>query len=296
VKLVESYEFKAESFCVTNPTSNFQPATSNRFKNWLCLFIALFQLTAFAASPWSRVVVIGASASGGFVMSEPFGGTNTDRCKLHRYLDAAITAKHAPVKNFGSSLFFLNPDALSVQQIDAATNNQPTLVIAVDFMFWFCYGDGTSDAERAEHFETGLKQLERIPCPLVVGDIPDAASATNTGIISADQVPSEAARRAANERLKQWAKSHHATVVPLAEFMHQVKANEAIRMHDGTFLPAGKTRSLMQGDGLHPTPQGAAVLSLGILDALVKSQKKFPAADVDWNPKEVFQNGLKNAR
>jgi hypothetical protein len=253
------------------------------------IFVAIELQGSAAESPWTRVIVIGASASGGFVLSEPFGGTNTDRCKLHRYLDAAITAPHAPVKNFGSSLFFLNPDALAVQQIEAATNNSPSLVVAVDFLFWFCYGDGDSDAERAQHFESGLKLLERIPCPLIVGDIPDASSATNTGIISAAQVPSETARRAANEKLKQWAKSRkNVTIVPLAEFMRAVKANAAVKMHTGT-LPAGQTRSLMQADGLHPTPQGAAVLSLGILDALVKSQKKFPATQVDWNPKEVFQ-------
>ena len=40
---------------------------------------------------------------------------------------------------------------------------------------------------------------------------------------------------------------------------------------------------------------GAAVLSLGILDALTKSQKRFSAAAVDWNPDEVFQRGSKRA-
>jgi len=53
-------------------------------KHCLWLLIAVFQLTAFAAdSVWQRVVVIGASASGGFVLSEPFGGTTTTKCKLN---------------------------------------------------------------------------------------------------------------------------------------------------------------------------------------------------------------------
>ena len=67
--------------------------------------------------------------------------------------------------------------------------NHP-LVVGVDFLFWFCYGEGSTDAGRAQRFETGLKLLEQIPCPLVVGDIPDASSATNTGILSIAQVPS----------------------------------------------------------------------------------------------------------
>ena len=258
------------------------------------LLVALFAANLRAAdSPWSRVVVIGASASGGFVLTEPFGGPTTEQCKPHHYLDAAITAPHAPVKNFGSALFFLSPDAMAASEIQSATNAQPTLVVAVDFLFWFCYGNGDSDAERAAHFEAGLKLLERLPCPLVVGDIPDASSATNTGIISADMVPSEAARRAANERLKKWAATRkQVTIVPLAEFMRAVKADEAIKLHN-TILPAGKTRTLLQADGLHPTPRGAAVLSLGIWDALTKAQKKFPAKEIRWDAGEVLRGGIK---
>jgi hypothetical protein len=270
--------------------------------NLLFIFLLAFQFAVRAGepansphSPWSKIVVIGASASGGFVLSEPFGGTNTTRCKLNYYLDAAVTAPHAPVKNFATALLFLSPDALAAQEIEAATNSRPTLVVGVDFLFWFCYGDGPTDADRARHFEAGLKLLERIPCPLVVGDIPDASSATNTGIISVAQVPSEAARRAANARLKQWAAARpQVAVVPLTEFMRAVKANAAIKLHNGS-LPAGKTRALLQADGLHPNPRGAAVLSLGILDALTKSQKRFSAAAVDWNPDEVFQRGSKRA-
>ncbi len=262
----------------------------------LLLLVAVFQLQLCAAdSVWQRVVVIGASASGGFVLSEPFGGTNTTKCKLNYYLDAAISAPHAKPKNLATALLFLSPEAIATQEVEGATNLQPTLVIGVDFLFWFCYGDGRTDAERAHRFEDGLKLLERIPCPLVVGDIPDASSATNSGIISPAQVPSESARRAANARLKQWAKSHpQVTVAPLAEFMRAVKANAAIKLHNET-LPAGKTRALLQADGLHPNPRGAAVLTLGILDALVKAQPKFPAKEIRWNANEVFRDGLKEA-
>ncbi|MEY4918335.1 MAG: hypothetical protein RL616_2248, partial [Verrucomicrobiota bacterium] len=215
----------------------------------------------------------------------------TAKCKLNHYLDAAITEPHAPVKNLATALMFMNPEAFAPVQIASLTNSKPTLVIGVDFLFWFCYGDGTSDAERAQRFEHGLKLLEQIPCPLVVGDIPNASAATNTGIISIDQVPSEAARRAANQRLKTWAKAHpQVTIVPLAEFMRATMADAAIKVHNGT-LPAGQTRALLQADQLHPNPRGAAVLSLGILDALVKSQKKFPAQEVNWNAEEVLKRG-----
>ncbi len=260
----------------------------------MCVFIAVIQLTASAAnSVWSRVVVIGASASAGFVLTEPFGGTNTARCKLHHYLDAAIIAPHAPVKNLATALFFLSPDAMAVQQTETATNSQATLVVATDFLFWFCYGQGDSDAERAERFEAGLLALEKIKCPLLVGDIPDASSATNTGIISAEQVPSETARRAANARLKKWTIKHpQVTLVPLAEFMRATKADAEIKLH-ATTLPAGKTRALLQADGLHPNPRGAAVLALGVLDAFVKAHPKISTKEIRWNAEEVLRGGLK---
>jgi len=256
------------------------------------LLVAAFQLAAVAAeSPWQRVVVIGASASAGFVLSEPFGGTNTDRCRLNRYLDAAITVPHSPVESLASPLLFMNPEAFAPVQIAAAKNEQPTLVVGLDFLFWFCYGDAASDAERAQRFEGGLKLLEQISCPLVVGDIPDASFATNTGIIRIGQVPGETARLAANKRLQAWAAGHpQVTVMPLAAFMRNTIANRAIAMR-GQKMPAGQTRSLLQGDQLHPNPRGAAVLALGVMDALTEKQPKFTASSIQWNLDEVIRRG-----
>jgi hypothetical protein len=264
---------------------------------WLALGVALFQWSVMAAgSPWERMVMIGTSASAGFVLSEPLGGSNTTQCRLSYYVDAAITAKHAPVTNLASALVFLNPEAFEPVQIAAAAKAKPTLVMAVDFMFWFCYGPADSDAERAQRFENGLKLLEQLPCPLIVGDIPDASAATNTGIIGPEQVPSETARRAANKRLREWAATRpNVVLVPLAEFMRATMANEAIKWRNGS-LPAGQTRSLLQDDQLHPTPRGAAVLALAMLNALTIKHPEFSAAEVDWDWQAVLQKGDQAAR
>jgi hypothetical protein len=265
------------------------------------LALAVFQFTAragepSAASPWNRIVVIGASASAGFVLEEPLGGTNTTNCKLRFYLDAAIATPHPPLRDYSTALMFLNPDTFSQQQIAAVVAAKPTLVIAVDFLFWSCYGDGYSDAGRLRHFDEGLKLLEKIPCPLVVGDIPDASSATNTGIISADQVADAAVRAEANARLKKWAASRpQVAVVPLAKFMSDISGNKAVTIHGLTF-PAGKTRMFIQDDRLHPTPPGAALLALGILDALVTKDHNFPVHDIRWNPRQVYQLGYQSAQ
>jgi hypothetical protein len=269
----------------------------------LCLLLLPggFRLTASAGepadpSPWHRVVVIGASASAGFVLEEPLGGTNTTNCKLRFYLDAAIAAPHPPLRDFSTALMFLNPDAFSQQQIQATLAAKPTLVIGVDFLFWYCYGAGMTDAERLQHFDEGLRLLEKIPCPLVVGDIPDASSATNTGIISSGQVADAAVRAAANERLEKWAASRpQVVVVPLAKFMQDVSGNKALTVH-GMKFPAGKTRAFLQDDQLHPTPPGAAILALGILDALAAKEPGFPASDIRWSPIEVYRRGFESAQ
>jgi hypothetical protein len=263
---------------------------------WIFVLAALLRLSANAGeSPWQRVVVIGASASSGFVLSEPFGGTNTDKCRLSHYLDAAIVAPHDRPKNLASPMLFMSPEAIAIREVEAATNRQPTLVIAVDFMFWFCYGEGRTDADRAARLEYGLKLLERIPCPVLVGDIPDASLATNSGIISVTQVPSETARAAANRRLHAWAASRpDVTVVPLDSFMSAVKANGAIQGNHIS-LPAGKTFTLLQSDRLHPNASGAALLSLGILDAFTSRHPEIPAQSVLWNLKEVRNRGIAEA-
>lgn len=253
------------------------------------------RLVAGAAdAPWHKIVVIGASASSGFVLSEPFGGTNTDKCRLSHYLDAAIAAPHEPLKNLSSPMLFLSPEAIAIQEIEACTNRQPSLVVAVDFLFWFCYGEGRTDADRAARFEHGLKLLEKIPCPILVGDVPDASSATNSGIIGISQVPSEAARDAANKRLREWAAARpDATVVPLASFMKAVKANAMIEGKNIS-VPAGQTFALLQDDRLHPNATGAALLSLGILDAYA-AQHPIPADAFHWNLEEVRNRGLQAA-
>ena len=103
-------------------------------------------------------------------------------------------------------------------------------------------------------------------------------------------------RAEANARLQKWAAAHtNITVVPLARFIQKISADESVTIHNLT-LPAGKTRALMQDDHLHPTPRGAALLALTILDALTKTQKPFSAADVDWNWNEVFQRGFQKAQ
>lgn len=236
--------------------------------------------------------MVGASATAGFTVSEMLGGTNTQVHRLSRYVDAALLAPHEPVQNLAHALFFMQPEATGQSQIDQAIESKPTLVVGVDFLFWFCYGEGRTDRERLRRFEHGLKLLEPIPCPLILGDIPDASAAVN-GMLSEKQMPSAPAMAAANRRLREWAATRPRVVlVPLAAFMRTAMANQPLALRGHTW-PAGQTRVLLQDDRLHPSPPGAAALALAILDAFQSARPRAATNEVRWNPREVFRLGSK---
>src|ERR1044072_9165276 len=94
-----------------------------------------------ANSPFSRIVLVGPSASAGFTESEPLGGQKTQQFSLSRYLDSALLVAHEPVQNLANIMFFLQPEAAGRYQIDQALQARPTLVIGIDFLFWHCYGE-----------------------------------------------------------------------------------------------------------------------------------------------------------
>jgi hypothetical protein len=244
---------------------------------------------AAARSPWERIVLIGASASAGFTATEPMGGPDTEKFRLHRYLDAAVLVPHEPPRNVASAFFFLQPEADARRQLDEVLPRKPTLVVGVDFLFWFCYGLVTNEDERMKRFETGLKLLEEVPGALVVGDIPDASSATD--MLAPEVIPTAATRAAANRRLKEWAaRRRQVAVVSLSDFMRTALANEALTVH-GRTLPAGKTRGLLQPDKLHPSTRGCTVLTLAIMEALRSTQPVSFTNDIRWDFAEVQRLG-----
>ncbi|MEO8351984.1 MAG: hypothetical protein ABI680_09645, partial [Chthoniobacteraceae bacterium] len=139
---------------------------------------------------------------------------------------------------------------------------------------------------RANRFERGLKLLEAIECPLVIGDIPDASEAKD-GMLSDEEVPDLAEIEAANARLRAWAgERKNVAIFPVAAFMKSANANESISVHQ-TALKAGSTRALLQDDRLHPTRLGCSALALGLLDALIKLDPRFSSAGVNWDLEAV---------
>jgi hypothetical protein len=238
------------------------------------------------------LVVIGASASAGFVPSEPFGGAKTPQYRLSHYLAASFLHSNVPTQSLAASTFFLEADNQAERQIQSALEANPSAVVGIDFLFWFCYGRVSNEVERSAKFERGLAYLERLKCPLVIGDIPDASGAAG-GMLSAKQIPPPEAIAAANRRLAEWASAHNnVSLLSLSEFMSACLENRALAVGPLAFSE-GQTRKLLQSDKLHPARHGCAVLALAVMNALTKQRSLVAENDVRWDVEDVFQRAVK---
>jgi len=239
-----------------------------------------------AAAPVAlqRVVVIGASLSAGY------GLRNTP---LSATLEASIRTEHAPVQSLADEHFFLTPRASGARQVEGALDAQPTLVVAIDFLFWFGYGaldaDGapvTSEDQRLALLEHGLECLEELDCPLVLGDFPDMSRAVGK-MLAENQMPAQETLARLSSRVREWAAKREAPtiVLPLAELVRSLGSEEAIRIGRHAW-PAG-TR-LLQLDDLHPTLEGLTGVAQLVLDELVRRELA-SASQVDFTLEAVLR-------
>ncbi|MBC8328487.1 MAG: hypothetical protein ISR76_00220 [Planctomycetes bacterium] len=198
-----------------------------------------------AADPaaWQRLAVLGASASVGY-------GTQGDGGRpvgLAEILDAALLVEHDPPAAHATDLFFINPEDWGRILLDQALAEEPTAVVAIDYLFWFVYGGKESEEQRLQELERGLAGLARFRCPLVLGEIPDMSASVGK-MLARSQMPAAETLAAANRRLRAWAGDR-----------------------DGTYLLVLAPRAgegLIQADELHPTVLGLSGIALDALRAL----------------------------
>ncbi len=264
-------------------------------------FVVLCAELARAADPTSiavvtpghlydRIAVVGASVSDGFGVfvapapstagagaaspSSPAGvPTKVD---LSDALRAAVPTSPGPiVHHYASGFFFSNPGPVGTSEIDRALAVKPTLVLALDFLFWYAYGtvgaDGEvmqSQQERTTNLEVGLRQLDRVlsaGIPLIIGDIPDMSDAIGK-MLSANQVPDRATLEAVNARITAWVASRPSVrLMQLRTLLASLKTGGTIEVAGRVWDPA-QLGSLLQRDQLHPTFPGTLILAAGLID------------------------------
>ncbi|MEX1024896.1 MAG: hypothetical protein WD226_07440 [Planctomycetota bacterium] len=225
-------------------------------------------------STLERVHVVGASVSDGFGTRREFGAT----LRLDHVLDVALPEKSV-VGHAASEMMFLTPVASGDSQIEAALDAEATLLIGIDFLFWYAYGVLPSEEARLERFEEGLAALEQFEGTILIGDIPDVRYALPGGMLFEAQLPELATIARCNERLAQWAAERRDVhVVPLAKFLAEVPTADEITVRGERYLKPFE--SLLQRDLLHANVDGTIALVRLILDSLPGIEK---LGDVTWS-------------
>lgn len=228
----------------------------------------------------TNIYFIGASATAGFGVVAPVENHSSSIVPVPLAATFAGAIRQSEpqsvgVHDLGSPFFFLTPGKSGQGQVDRALEGRPSLVVGVDFLFWYVYGTQSAsgawfkgEEERLANLEAGLAQLDRFDpaLPIVVGDFPDMHRAVGK-MISAAQMPKGQTLKAASARVREWAaKRGNAEVIPLAEIVEQLNGRQPVEAGGITFDPAkGK---LIQSDELHPTLRGSVSMGLRIADAV----------------------------
>jgi len=226
-----------------------------------------------------RIAVVGASVSAGFGLEREAGRA----VNLAQVLDAALKCDHERVWSGADALFFLDPRKSARWSIDKAKKRRPTLLFALDFLFWFGYGQAAREEDRLGRLEEGLKFLDELQCACLVGDLPDMSESIGR-MLSSDQVPAKETLKRLNERIRKWAsKRKRVVVVPLADLMEKIRAGKTVEI--GSYKASGK--KLLQPDRLHTTLEGTAAAVLLSLLELRKARKDVKETDFFSDPGEI---------
>ena len=74
--------------------------------------------------------------------------------------DAVVKAEHNPCANIANALLFTSPESAARRQIEQIRSHNPSVVIGLDFPFWFLYGNIATEEERAAHAADSTKRIE----------------------------------------------------------------------------------------------------------------------------------------
>lgn len=231
-----------------------------------------------------RLGILGASVSDGlgcFAQETRADGVYAAKYRLADML--ALVCGDRPLEFEDRAHFTMgfNTKPAGRAAVAAVLDARPQAVVALDFLFWYCYGrhGPAKTAEQAEErrmaaFEQGLSLLAQFEVPVVVGDIPDMSRASGKAM-PASFVPPLASIEAANARLAAWAKDRpNVCVVPLAKLIRQLHDEQLVEVA-GKRLLATPEQPLLQADELHATPAGLAAITCVVVDILAQAKPEF---------------------
>lgn len=224
------------------------------------------------------VFVAGASVSAGYGLSAELK-TEAD-VPLSVFLTATLTPEGGERLRFmgeGRRWFSFDPYESGAVQVDAALAAKADVFVGVDFLFWYAFGATSGRTpRRAAGLEAGLKQLERLSGPVIIGDLPDIEHALEgrgpfgAPMVQRRMLPSEEERASMNRRIRAWAmEREHVRVFPLADVVGRQVRGEVIQVRDLEWDPETPGEGL-QRDLLHPNSRGTTWVAMAVADALTQ--------------------------
>lgn len=219
--------------------------------------------------------VLGASASAGFGSSVAFVDALDRTLKLpHRSYDVS------------SSAHYLRPLDIGRVQVEALKARGVSMVVAVDFLFWFAYGVKDDNARRRE-LAVGMAMLEEFSVPVFVGDLPNVRGASRR-MISRSQIPSPEMLAELNTAIAAWAEEQPGIErLPMADWMTRLKLEEPVQLYGEPY--SVQTGRVLQWDLLHPSTAGQAVLAALVLQQVADRFGGFIPQDTAREPDAVAQ-------
>jgi hypothetical protein len=186
---------------------------------------------------------------------------------LARVFEATLAEERRVAFERTDVTFFQAPRRNGQRLVAQALEVEPTMVLAVDFLFWFGYGSAAADgkpmrgeADRLALLEEGLRLLEAFPCPVVVSDFPDMSISVGAEL-RPEQMPRAETLVQLNARLREWAAEREGVVVlPLAQLIDDMRCLRPFQIGERRWEPGSGAR-LLQNDLLHPNLEGLAALA-----------------------------------
>lgn len=210
-----------------------------------------------ALEPRGRVGVIGASVSAGF----------SDPRRLWRNLTRPLATAMRPgwpeeefsVEDVSTSSMYRNPRRYGPRQL-ARLPEDVDLVVALDYPFWFGYGYARDLATRKRLQADGLRTLEALSCPVLVGDYPDMRGADEI-MLPPRLIPSSDQLVVLNDRLRRWVEEREDRLLfPLSSHVAHVRKEGYVIPWRGRRIRL-ESEQLLQSDRLHATRYGIATLA-----------------------------------
>ncbi len=242
------------------------------------------------AEPPPKIVVVGASVSAGFRLERyaaMFGGLEEMAPKiLGREASAAELAERSTsiepatlwtaawgheVTTCADTMLFMGPERRARKALGDALATEPDLLLGLDLLFWFGYGNVPGDGPGSETdrvsrlalqqkgFDLIDELLPHTEVQLVVGDYPDLSDAVPL-MINEKMIPSAEVRAELDARLRAWAEERpRVHVFPLADCLTRLRRGEVVVTLDEKAHTVAYDRA-MQFARVHPTRLGTAVV------------------------------------